>query len=729
MASTVKHLRSSTANKRPTASGLADGQLGINTASGTPGVFFKDSAGTVTKVGPAHVGSTAPNVSPAGSAGNSRGELWVNNSTTINGLNYYTGSAFVNLTPSGTTTVAGLVELATDAETQTGTDIVRAVTPSGLQSKISNSTSTTSSTTIASATAVKAAYDLADAALPKTGGRVTGNLEIGPAGSLSFEGSSDDSFGTTVTVVNPTANRTFTLPNITGTGITTGDTGTVTSTMILNDTILNDDINASAAIADTKLATISTAGKVNGSAITSGGINTSGNLEITNTAPAIRLTESGGTATHSQSFLARDNDAFLIQTRDSASTFLSTDYFIPANASGATDHIWRIANTEKVRIDSNGKLLVGTPTSRAIFNNSTSTAALQVEGANEGTSGLSITRTSADVQPSRLYLAKSRGSVGGTPTIVIDGDDLGNISFQGADGTEFVQAANIIGEVDGTPGANDMPGRLIFSTTADGSASPTERLRIDNQGRMGFNSTALGGVNGAYRFAGNITGAASSNGLIYTPTVQSDATTLASLVRAQPSTSSNGGTPYTIATIQCFAASQSTFNADSTVTTQIGFEAVGSLTGATNNYGFFGNLASATGRWNFYANNTAPNYFNGDVRTNTVFTARAVPSNSNVTATATASSLKDGLRTGTPTGNIDLTIPTGTDMDSTFQDLQNNQSFEWSVINLAASSHVITVVAASGHTVVGNMAVAANSSGRFITRKTAANTFISYRIA
>jgi hypothetical protein len=81
-----------------------------------------------------------------------------------------------------------LVELATNAETQTGTDTVRAVTPSGLQSKVSNSTSTTSSTTIASSTAVKAAYDLANAALPKAGGTVTGALEIGTAGSLVFEG-------------------------------------------------------------------------------------------------------------------------------------------------------------------------------------------------------------------------------------------------------------------------------------------------------------------------------------------------------------------------------------------------------------------------------------------------------------------------------------------------------------------------------------------------------------
>jgi hypothetical protein len=162
MASTVRHLRSSIANKRPTASGLADGQLAVNTASGTPGLFLKSSNNTIVKVGPAHVGTSAPNATPAGSAGNSAGELWINNSTTIHGLNYYTGSAFVNLTPSGTTTSAGLVELATSAETQAGTDVIRVVTPSGLQSKVSDSVTTTSSTTIASSTAVKTAYDLAN---------------------------------------------------------------------------------------------------------------------------------------------------------------------------------------------------------------------------------------------------------------------------------------------------------------------------------------------------------------------------------------------------------------------------------------------------------------------------------------------------------------------------------------------------------------------------------------
>jgi len=267
MASILKHLRSTTANKRPAASGLADGQIAINTASGTPAMFFKDNAGNIIKVGPAHVGTIAPNASAAGTAGNSTGEFWVDENFTTPGLKYYNGASFINLTPSGTTTTVGLVELATDAETQAGADTTRVVSPSSLQSKISDSVATTSSSTIASSTAVKSAYDLANAALPKAGGTFTGELLISPSGSLVFEGSSDDSFETTIAVTNPTADRTITFPNVTGNVVTTGDSGTVTSTMILDGTILNADINASAAIVDTKLDTIATADKVSLSAL------------------------------------------------------------------------------------------------------------------------------------------------------------------------------------------------------------------------------------------------------------------------------------------------------------------------------------------------------------------------------------------------------------------------------------------------------------------------------
>ena len=213
-----------------------------------------------------------------------------------------------------------------------------------------------------------ALQELDDEKLTASGGTITGVLEIGTTGTLRWEGSTADDYETSIAVVDPTADRTITLPDVTGTVITTGDTGTVTNTMLAGSiadsklstistankvgiaaldidggtdigapladadlfvvddgasgtnrkaaatritdyafgkvsgditissggtaaigsgVIVNADINASAAIADTKLDTISTAGKVSGGAITSGtiggstAINTTGTIATT----------------------------------------------------------------------------------------------------------------------------------------------------------------------------------------------------------------------------------------------------------------------------------------------------------------------------------------------------------------------------------------------------------------------------------------------------------------
>jgi hypothetical protein len=82
----------------------------------------------------------------------------------------------------------------------------------------------------------------------------TGTVLLGQNAVLAFEGSTDDGSETTITVTDPTADRTITFPDVTGNVVTTGDTGTVTSTMILDGTIANADISASAEIAVSKLA-------------------------------------------------------------------------------------------------------------------------------------------------------------------------------------------------------------------------------------------------------------------------------------------------------------------------------------------------------------------------------------------------------------------------------------------------------------------------------------------
>lgn len=64
------------------------------------------------------------------------------------------------------------------------------------------------------------------------------------------------------------------------------------------------------------------------------------------------------------------------------------------------------------------------------------------------------------------------------------GDVLGNVVFRGYDGTNYLQGASINAAVDGTPGTNDIPTKLVFATTADGASSPTERMSISNGGTV-----------------------------------------------------------------------------------------------------------------------------------------------------------------------------------------------------------------------------------------------------
>jgi hypothetical protein len=538
--------------------------------------------------------------------------------------------------------------------------------------------------------------------------------------------------------------------------------------------------------------------------------------------------ESGDSATLGASSISANTttDALRITQTGSGNAFVVEDSTSP----DATPFV----------IDALGRVLIG---QTAFSTNYT----LEIASANP----ISSVRYANNVNPPTNLIGKSRSTTPGVFSTVLSGDNLGILAFAGDDGTAFTQAASISSAVDGTPGTNDMPGRLVFSTTPDGSALPVERMRITSAGNVLIGTTTTeatltingnakigrttGGIpstgtkltleadllegintpvellrlgwtdspnidqlNGAgtkisfYQPSATIANEVAYVGAIKASGAESDQG--ANLVFATSPTGSTSSTPptermridqsgnvsiggsgltnrgvmlqralnnsttesgfaaemqinsivtsqanifssaptienatFTLSNLRHFYAQQGTKGASATITNQVGFLVESNLTGATNNYGFHTSLASATGRWNFYAAGTAPNYFAGDVRSNTVIAQSTSPTNSNTSATATASSLLGGIRTGTPTANINLTLPTGTNMDAAFQNLETNQTIEWSVINLAAAIHVITVVANTAHTVVGNMAVAANSSARFMTRKTAANTFITYR--
>ena len=144
------------------------------------------------------------------------------------------------------------------------------------------------------------------------------------------------------------------------------------------------------------------------------------------------------------------------------------------------------ATTTVATIDTDSRLLLGHTANVAVVD---SNPRLQVTGASDSTAHAAVNMFANDANGPRVTLSKSRGSAGDY-TVVQDGDGLGLISFAGADGTDSNSVgAQISAEVDGSPGSNDMPGRIVFKTTADGASSSTERLRITSTGRVGINST------------------------------------------------------------------------------------------------------------------------------------------------------------------------------------------------------------------------------------------------
>jgi len=161
------------------------------------------------------------------------------------------------------------------------------------------------------------------------------------------------------------------------------------------------------------------------------------------------------------------------------------------------------ANANRFKIDGGDDVIVmGTATVEdSIYG---AKPALQLTGTDFNSSAFSMIRNAADANSPNLIFGKSRSADGNT--VVQDGDDLGNITFAAADGTDQNNtAARIYAEVDGTPGANDTPGRLVLATTADGANSATERVRITSSGKVGIGVTSpavtleLAGNGGAIR--------------------------------------------------------------------------------------------------------------------------------------------------------------------------------------------------------------------------------------
>jgi hypothetical protein len=299
------------------------GTFDASTGSGTGLITSVTAEGTA-------IGLAIGQALPTAAAGNNRYYLVVSIPGTITSGN----APHVALTPPDI--------LLSNGVSWTEIDVSQTVT-----AQVASNVSFAPAGNVAATNVQLAIQELDTEKLPITGGTITGNLEIGTAGNLSFEGATANGFETTIAVVDPTADRTITLPNISGTIITTGDTGTVTSTMLLDGTIVNADIDASAAIEGSKIvaATTSVAGTVRLSDSTS---TTSSVLAATPTAvkaaydlAIAAFPSAGGTLTGN---VVLDNQ---VDARFREATANGTNYVgFQAPASIPADVLWTLPSTD-----------------------------------------------------------------------------------------------------------------------------------------------------------------------------------------------------------------------------------------------------------------------------------------------------------------------------------------------------------------------------------------------
>jgi hypothetical protein len=201
----------------------------------------------------------------------------------------------------------------------------------------------------------------------------------------------------------------------------------------------------------------------------------------------ITLADTTGIATFSK--------ATVISTTDNTNAALTITQTGTGNAFVVEDET--SPDSSPFVIDAEGKVVSGNTVpvafSRGQTTSTTAAVAANVQtvggkgtiaGANIGS--LLYNSTTATAK-SGLSIARTRATDTTSRGIVQSGDVLGGVDFLGDDGTNgYVSAGQITAVVDGTPGTNDMPGRLVFSTTADGASSPTERMRISSNGNVGI---------------------------------------------------------------------------------------------------------------------------------------------------------------------------------------------------------------------------------------------------
>ena len=168
---------------------------------------------------------------------------------------------------------------------------------------------------------------------------------------------------------------------------------------------------------------------------------------------------------------------------------------------GSADQDFRVesnSNTHQLFVDGGNNCVMieqnASPGTRALPN--AESPILQIKGNSASSAAMLVSKHSADSSPPAFYFYKSRNTSPGAFTIINDGDTVGSISMFADDGTDANSSVVAIeGQIDGTPGANDTPGRLLFYTTADGANGVSERMRIHSDGNISIGRTTVDTTN------------------------------------------------------------------------------------------------------------------------------------------------------------------------------------------------------------------------------------------
>lgn len=235
---------------------------------------------------------------------------------------------------------------------------------------------------------------------------------------------------------------------------------------------------------------------------------------VSGAADVLQLSSAGITV-HNGAVLLENNDGGALGVSGTAFSdlFLASGAVINFNAADVT-----LTHSSNILTIGGGDLLVADTFGVVIGHTAQvdfgATPEFQVLGTGTADASMGFARFQSNTSGPDIRFLKSRGTTIGSNVIVQSGDTIGRIRFQAADGNDFnTPAVEITAQIDGTPGLNDMPGRLLFRTTADGASSVTTRLIIDAAGNSDFQSNDISSVGTltATTLAGTLSTAAQPN--------------------------------------------------------------------------------------------------------------------------------------------------------------------------------------------------------------------------